>query len=640
MTDRFDVPFPLLIVAGKGGVGKTVLTATLGRAAAAEGHRTLLIEIGGQRQLPPLLRHDLSGVTFHDDQPTMIRKNVGWESISADRLLAGWLAGKNMGMIASRLEKSGALAVIATSVPGIKDVLLLGHVRGALDSGVWDRVIIDGPASGRAREMLRASKQVAETALEGPIHDQGTRAHALLTDHERSAIVLVTTAEETPVNETIETAFDVEDDPGIRLAGVIVNRVFPPDAPPKALDGHPGHTRLVTRHDGERQAIDRLTTELPVSQMHLPELAGGVVGPKAVESLMTGDPQEPPKALKEVGLKTAPAPSVDDTDVIVTVGTGGVGKTSVGAALAVRHAIDGRRVALITVDPARRLADALGLDALSNDLTAVEVPGAKGSLHATMLDAAATFERVIRRDGTPQQAEAILESKFAVAMMNELSGMTEYMAVERLSELHTNDDIDLVVVDTPPSADALAFLDAPNLLGRLLDNRVYRFLVHGRQKSILGRTLGPVVEQLISTVGGSVVRDAVEFFKSFDGLENGFRERSDTIHALLRSDRASFVVIASASGTSLEQAARFVGDLRDADVEPGLTIVNRCTPEFEPVEGTGHELIDHFRIARWMERRRMSTWTRDTGIGLRTIDELAEPVASLDGVLELAAQLR
>ena len=127
-----------------------------------------------------------------------------------------------MGLVADRLERTGALSVIATSVPGIRDVLMLGYLRAMLETGTWDRIVVDGPASGRARELLRAPRQVAEAATEGPIHDQGTRAHDLLTDHERTAAVLVTLAEETPVNETIETAFDIEDDPGIRLGGCLL----------------------------------------------------------------------------------------------------------------------------------------------------------------------------------------------------------------------------------------------------------------------------------------------------------------------------------------------------------------------------------------------------------------------------------
>ena len=214
-------------------------------------------------------------------------------------------------------------------------------------------------------------------------------------------------------------------------------------------------------------------------------------------------------------------------DIVVTVGTGGVGKTTLSATIAYRAAQAGRSVALITIDPAKRLADALGLDALDDELRDVDVAGG-GRLQATMLDPGTTFERVVRDEAaSTEHAERILGSPLAGQLTESLSGMTEYMAVERLWQLHNDPDIDLVVVDTPPSSDALAFLYAPNLLARLLDNRIYKVLVHGKQKGIVNRALGGLVGQLVATVGGAVVNDAVDFFKSFEGVEDGFRARGD-----------------------------------------------------------------------------------------------------------------
>ena len=164
MHSDFEFPFPLLIVAGKGGVGKTVLTAAIGTETVSAGHSTLLVELGGQEQLLPLVSDGLTSSTdlgepseegiFH------VRENLSWLGISPDRLLAGWLSGRSMGLIADRLERSGALSVVATSVPGIKDVLLVGYLRRLVDLGTFDRIIVDGPASGRARELLRAPMMV------------------------------------------------------------------------------------------------------------------------------------------------------------------------------------------------------------------------------------------------------------------------------------------------------------------------------------------------------------------------------------------------------------------------------------------------------------------------------------------------
>jgi len=571
-----------------------------------------------------------------------ISDTLSWESISPDRLLAGWLSGRSMGLIADRLERSGALSVIASSIPGIKDVLLLGHLRATLESGKWDRIIVDGPASGRARELLRAPRQVAEATSEGPIFDQATRAHDLLTDTASTAVLLVTLPEETPVNETIETAFDIEDDPGVHLAGVVVNRVFPHREPPKSFDAHPLGPNVRARHDANVENIARLQAELPVPRATTVEHPGGVVTRSDIDRLI-----DPADALADADDGDGPIvdPAALDAalkrPIVITVGTGGVGKTTLGAALAVRAAQAGRSVALVTIDPAKRLADALGLDELTDALQDVPLDGA-GRLQATMLDPGKTFERVVRRHADDDaHAERILASPLAEQLTDSLSGMTEYMAVERLWELHTDDGIDLVVVDTPPSADALAFLDAPTLLARLLDNRVYKILVHGKRRNVFNRALGGLVGQLVSVVGGAVVRDAVDFFKSFDGVEDGFRERGDAIHDILRSDDTAFVVVASATGASLDNARTFVTDLEAAGVDPQLTIVNRCTPEV-PKAGRSKiagEIVSHLRHKRSAERANMVAYQGTTSLPLLVVHDLPLPVTSLASVEALAASL-
>ncbi len=639
----FEYPYPLLIITGKGGVGKTVLTAAVGTEAARAGHSTLVVEVGSQRQLPAMLAQDPRALPAPDaDGVVQLSENLAWESISPDRLLAGWLSGRSMGLIADRLERSGALSVIASSIPGIKDVLLLGHLRSILESDKWDRVIVDGPASGRARELLRAPRQVAEATSEGPIFDQATRAHALLTNTESTAVLLVTLPEETPVNETIETGFDIEDDPGVHLAGIVVNRVFPHREPPASFDAHPLSANVRARHEANVENLARLHDELPVPRAVTAEHPGGVVNRDDIARLI-----DPPKALDEVDEGAGAAVDASalatalDRQIVVTVGTGGVGKTTLGAALAVRAARDGRSVALITIDPAKRLADALGLDQLTDSLQDVPLTGS-GRLQATMLDPGETFERVVRRhaDDT-EHGDRILASPLAAQLTDSLSGMTEYMAVERLWELHTDPDIDLVVVDTPPSADALAFLDAPTLLARLLDNRVYKILVHGKRRNVFNRALGGLVGQLVSVVGGSVVRSAVDFFKSFEGVEEGFRERGDAIHEILRSDATSIIVVASATGASLENAHSFVADLQEAGVDPRLTIVNRCTPEV-PKAGRSKiagEIVRHLRHKRAAERANMVVYQSDTTIPMFVVHDLPLPVTTLASVEELADHL-
>lgn len=641
MSD-FQYPYPLLIIAGKGGVGKTVLTAAIGTATAAAGHSTLLVELGGQRQLLPLISKRPGRLQEKAvDGVVEVSSKLSWESLDPDRLLAGWLSGRNMGLVADRLERSGALSVIATSVPGIQDVLLLGYLRSMLETGRWDRIIVDGPASGRARELLRAPRQVAEAAVEGPIHDQATRAHGLLTNEELCALVMVTVPEETPVNETIETAFDVEDDPGIHLGGVIVNRMFPHREPPKSFDGHPLGPGIRLRHVTNVANVARLDEELPVPRRIVSEQASGVRTTEDVAALIDDD------------LKVEPVPDVDrpatDADaidellsrpIVITVGTGGVGKTTLGAALATRASQQGRSVALITIDPAKRLVDALGLESLDDELRPVPLVGA--SLQATMLDPGATFARAVHRYARDSDhAKRILSSPLAEQLADSLSGMTEYMAVERLWELHNDPSIDLVVVDTPPSSDALAFLDAPTLLARLLDNRLYKVLVKNKKRSIVNRTIGGLVSQLISVVGGEVVHEAVAFFKSFEGIEDGFRERGDEIHELLRSEQTGVALIASPTGASLENASAFEEQLREAGVTPNVTIVNRSTP-LAPDAGRSKiagVIVEHLRTKRASENANIAAHAERMHTPLVVVDDLPMPVTSLESVVELANSL-
>lgn len=631
-------------------MGKTVLSAAVGTASAQAGLSTLLVELGGQEQLLPLLlegKTSLSELPEPDDEDAiLIAENLSWLGVSPDRLLAGWLSGNSMGLIADRLERSGALSVIATSVPGIKDVLLIGYLRRLVDLGRYDRIIVDGPASGRARELLRAPMMVANAATEGPIYDQASRGHTLLTNAEQTGLLLVTLAEETPVNETIETAFDAEDQPGIHLAGVSINRIFPHTEPPKSFDQHRFGESVRERFESNSTQIKRLAEELPVPQWTLPENPHGISEPRHITELIEGHSQ----LSDEEGQTDSPEVGESDiaalndalgAPIVVTVGTGGVGKTTLGAAIAWREACRGRSVALITIDPAKRLKDALGLEELDDVLRQVDVDG-DGQLQATMLDPGKTFERVVRSEASDDShAERILSSPMAQQLTGSLSGMTEYMAVERLWQLHTDPDIDLVVVDTPPSSDALAFLDAPSLLARLLDNRIYKILVHGKRRSFVNRAIGGIVGQLVATVGGAVVRDAVDFFKTFEGMEEGFRERGDQIHEVLRGADTSVVVVASPTGPSLGNARDFIAQLRDAGVEPSITVANRATPPVPPAGRSKHarEIVEHLTIRRRSEELNLAEHSEQCDLPLVRVYELGTPVTNLDGIIELAQNL-
>ncbi|MDG2025790.1 MAG: ArsA-related P-loop ATPase [Acidimicrobiales bacterium] len=272
---------------------------------------------------------------------------------------------------------------------------------------------------------------------------------------------------------------------------------------------------------------------------------------------------------------------IESREVIVCCGTGGVGKTTTSAAVAMAAASMGRHAAVVTIDPAKRLADALGIDALHNDPTIIDGPW-PGTLAALMLDTKATFDAVVRRHAADdEQVDRILDNRFYVNVSTGLSGTQDYMAVEKLADLHSSGDWDLVVVDTPPTRDALAFLEAPKLLTRLLDNAIYKLLISPQQGVLraVNRAAGSVVRQLSRVVGADVVDDAIEFFQTFQGMEEGFKERADATLALLGDDATAFVLVASPRADTLSEATYFLDRLGNAGLSAAAVVVNRMLPD-------------------------------------------------------------
>lgn len=266
--------------------------------------------------------------------------------------------------------------------------------------------------------------------------------------------------------------------------------------------------------------------------------------------------------------------------VMIVCGTGGVGKTTTSAAAAVAAAEAGRRAVVVTIDPAKRLADALGIAQLGNTPTEIEGPW-PGTLAALMLDTRSTFDEVVRRNARDdEQAERIMANRFYRNVSGTLSGTQDYMAVEKLAELYDSGEWDLVVVDTPPTRDALAFLEAPKMLSRLLDNPIYR-VVTAPNRGVLGianKAAQQVVRQLARVVGATVVDEAIAFFQSFEGMEKGFRDRAQATLELMADDRTSFVLVASPRSDTLDEAAYFLDRIRQADLDADAVVVNRVLP--------------------------------------------------------------
>jgi anion-transporting ArsA/GET3 family ATPase len=380
-----------------------------------------------------------------------------------------------------------------------------------------------------------------------------------------------------------------------------------------------------------------------------------------------------------VRVSVVQAPAVLDTDallddpatrVIVCCGSGGVGKTTTSAALAVRAAERGRRTVVLTIDPAKRLAQALGLEVLGNEPAAVDgfgsqpptVGARRGSLHAMMLDMRRTFDQMVEAHAEPGRAEAIIANPFYQTISSSFSGTQEYMAMEKLGQLVATGDWDLVVVDTPPSRSALDFLDAPQRMSTFLDGRMIRLLssptrAGGRGlRRLVGGAFALFAKAVSTIIGGQLLTDASAFVQAFDTMFGGFRERATATYELLRSPGTAFVVVAAPEPDALREAAYFVDRLSAEDMPLAGLVLNRTHPVLAELSASkARHAADELRGAPLatavlrlhadrvdLARREEGLLARFTGahptVAVTSVPVVAD-VGDLDGLREMGACL-
>ncbi|MFT4199785.1 ArsA family ATPase [Gordonia sp. (in: high G+C Gram-positive bacteria)] len=282
------------------------------------------------------------------------------------------------------------------------------------------------------------------------------------------------------------------------------------------------------------------------------------------------------------------------TKVVICCGAGGVGKTTTAAAMALFAAEQGRKVAVLTIDPAKRLAQSLGVDSLTNEPQPVPLTGedgkpltGTGTLDAMMLDMRRTFDEMVLEHSTPERAEAIMANSFYQTVASSFSGTQEYMAMEKLGKLLEENRWDLIVVDTPPSRNALDFLDAPQRLGSFLSGRLSKMLIGGGRgvgKVVTG-AMGLAMRGVSTVVGGDTLRDVATFVQSLDSMFGGFQERAARTYELLNQPGTQFAVVAAPEPDALREAAFFVDRLSTERMPLAGLIVNRTHPSLTSITG-------------------------------------------------------
>ncbi len=319
-----------------------------------------------------------------------------------------------------------------------------------------------------------------------------------------------------------------------------------------------------------------------------------------------------------------------DLPVMVFLGGGGVGKTTLAACAGIAAAQRGERAVVLTIDPARRLASTLGLDdvvGLDNEPVLVEGPW-PGELWAAMLDPSATLDTALRRHGNDEQAERIQANPLFTTIVDTLSGSNEYLAAERLHQLHHDDRFDRVIIDTPPARHAIDFLDSPDRLSRFLNNRLYRLVLAPRQGLLRPVTSAAqlVMRTAAKLVGADLVENVIALFADLDGVEDGFRTRADETAALLAGADCGYVVVTSPRAEPIAEAGWILDRLAGRERSATAVVVNRLLPFGRQTPTAVAPGTDYARTAALV-----TNWEELSVLATMEDETVAELVRQLDG---------
>lgn len=605
----------LLLVTGKGGTGKSTVASALAVLAATRGRRVLLAELDMSRpSLDALFGIRVSAV------PTAVHDRLDVVNVLYGPALEHFIGTVvPVRAVVRKVLDNPAIQRFLDFTPGAREMVTLSRVLSYAQD--YDLVVVDLPASGHAFSLLDVTRSALGLFRSGPMRERAERMRSVL-QQDSTRVALVALPEEMVVNETLETAERFASN-GLfsRAPVVLLNRATQPTLtePERTL-----LTRLeqadLSPHGAELVAAGRWEAQLEAETAVALERLQGVGEPVWIPPATEGG--QPWEVLGSVAVHlgrylgvsrrklpdlrlpeettpaTAPQGEQADLDawlagrrLVVTVGSGGVGKTTSAAAIGLYAARHGRRAMVLTIDPARRLANSLGLDAFGNTETRIQLEGIEGELYAMMLDSRSTMDALIARVAEPEVAERIFGNHVYRHMADTFAGSQDYMATEKLYDLISSDRYDLVVLDTPPVKNALDFLESPGRLLNFLDEKVLTWFLAEPDKGwgTWMFSTSAVVHRLLRHVFGSdFLDDLTVFFRDFQGLYDGFRDRHAAVVAQLRSENTSFLTICAPTRSSLDVAAYFLDELPKRELPSAGVLVNqvhRCA--FEDHDASG-----------------------------------------------------
>ncbi len=513
--------------------------------------------------------------------------------------------------IRDMLFRSRIFSYLAAATPGLKELVTIGKIwelaqpdRKVKKGRKYDLVIVDAPATGHGIGFLQTPRTFAAIARVGPIHSQAQQLDRLITDHAHTGVAIVALPEEMPVNESAALEHDLRNEVGVAVDRIYMNGLYPERFSGEEAERLAG---VAEREDGAVRAAARAAlSEHNRARSQRAQLA-------RLRRRVEAPGQDPPLPLRagarrrgrgDAGEEARLMPSVGDIldgkDICICAGSGGVGKTTTSAAIATGMAACGLRVCVLTIDPAKRLADSLGLKELGNEARQVDPAlferhgiEMRGELWAMMLDAKATFDELVARQAPDEEArDRVLGNRIYQQISNALAGSQEYMAMEKLFELHTEGRFDLLVLDTPPTRNALDFLDAPRRLTQFIEGRSLRVFMRptGLAAKVAGRGASVALSVFKRIVGFDLLADLAEFFNAFSGMVDGFQARAKRVNSLLADQRTCFLVVCGPQGEPIDEAVYFHRKLVEAKLPFGGVIVNKVHYPAERLRGDGADL--------------------------------------------------